>query len=154
MLTIRKMKMIDYHEVDRLMQKLHKLHVEARPDLFADKEHPYSLDEYFQIVASEEIISYIAQWDNEIAGLAITQMRDKSMMVDQKIAYMDDLIVDEKFRGRGIAKALVKASEEEAKRLGAKRLDLMVWAFNENAVQFYRSLGLEVQRYILEKELE
>ena len=32
MLTIRKMKMIDYHEVDRLMQKLHKLHVEARPD--------------------------------------------------------------------------------------------------------------------------
>ena len=64
-------------------------------------------------------------------------MRDKSMMVDQKIAYMDDLIVDEKFRGRGIAKALVKASEEEAKRLGAKRLDLMVWAFNESAVQFY-----------------
>ncbi len=29
----------------------------------------------------------------------------------------------------------------------------MVWEFNQAALQFYRSLGMEPQRYIFEKKL-
>lgn len=43
--------------------------------------------------------------------------------------------------------------EQRAKELGAKRIDLMVWEFNESAQELYRSLGMTPQRYILEKLL-
>jgi ribosomal protein S18 acetylase RimI-like enzyme len=74
-------------------------------------------------------------------------------MVSLPIAYMDDLVVDEAFRHRGIARALFQASERRAKALGAQRLDLMVWSFNENARQFYAAQGMTPQRYIYEKAL-
>lgn len=44
-------------------------------------------------------------------------------------------------------------AEEEAKARGAKRLDLMLWAFNESAAGFYEEMGMKTQRYILEKAL-
>lgn len=44
-------------------------------------------------------------------------------------------------------------AEENWNVLGAKRLDLMVWDFNKSAIDFYKSLGMAEQRYILEKEL-
>ena len=37
--------------------------------------------------------------------------------------------------------------------MGAGRLDLMVWGFNETAFAFYEKMGMQVQRYILETEL-
>jgi len=43
--------------------------------------------------------------------------------------------------------------EQKAKELGATRIDLMVWEFNESAQELYRSLGMTPQRYILEKLL-
>ena len=43
--------------------------------------------------------------------------------------------------------------EQKAKELGATRIDLMVWEFNESAQELYRSLCMTPQRYILEKLL-
>lgn len=74
-------------------------------------------------------------------------------MVEKKIAYMDDLCVDESVRGRGIGKKLFLFVSNEAKKRDAERLDLMVWSFNNRALSFYEELGMQTQRYILEKEL-
>ncbi len=41
-ISIRKLKLEDYEDVDTLMQQLHRIHVDARPDLYAEMEHPYS----------------------------------------------------------------------------------------------------------------
>lgn len=43
--------------------------------------------------------------------------------------------------------------ESEAKKLGIERIDLTVWSFNEGALNFYRSCGLDPQRIVLEKKL-
>jgi len=75
------------------------------------------------------------------------------MMVNQRTAYMDDLFVCEEVRRQGIATKLFKDAEKKAVALGAKRLDLMVWDFNQSAIGFYKSLGMTEQRYIFEKEL-
>ena len=37
--------------------------------------------------------------------------------------------------------------------MGASRIDLMVWEFNECAKELYASLGMKPQRYIFEKEI-
>lgn len=152
-MRIRDMKISDYNYVDKLMQQVHSLHVENRPDLYVEIEHPYSISEFKKIVENKDIISVLAEDDGEILGVAIVTIRNKSGMVKKKIAYMDDLCVDERFRGQGVGKELFSFVSNMAKKKGAERLDLMVWSFNEKALIFYEELGMKTQRYIFEKEL-
>jgi len=45
------------------------------------------------------------------------------------------------------------AEGKTAKEKGAVRIDLMVWNFNKDAIEFYKSMGMDVQRFVLEKQL-
>ena len=74
-------------------------------------------------------------------------------MTDIKMAFMDALYVEDDFRGKGIGKKLFYETEKIAKENGAKRLDLTVWEFNKDAISFYKSLGMQPQRYTFEKDL-
>lgn len=152
-LIIREMNIDDYNSVDELMLQLHAVHVKGRPDLYEDVEHPYSLTEFKEIVNDKNIISLIAEENNTIVGLCITSIKDKSGMLIQKTAYMDALVISEKYQRKGYAKELFFETERRAKSIGASRIDLMVWEFNECAKELYASLGMKPQRYIFEKEI-
>jgi GNAT superfamily N-acetyltransferase len=74
-------------------------------------------------------------------------------MVNMRTAYLEDLVVDEEHRNQGYGKALFDAAESVARVWGAERLDLMVWAFNDSAREFYEHMGMSTQRMIYEKKL-
>ncbi len=150
---IRNIETTDFDQVDNLMKQLHRIHVNGRPDLYIDMEHPYSKEEFEELVLKEDVISILAEEENKVVGICFVSVRYKSGMVEMKTAYMDDLVVDENFRNNGIAKILFSKAEKVAIEKGAKRLDLMVWAFNEKAIKLYEELGMKPQRYIYEKLL-
>ena len=152
-MEIREMESKDYPEIDRLMKELHELHVKGRPDLYTELEHPYSREEFEKIVSDPEIIAILAEEKSVVIGLCIGTLRKKSGMVEMKTMYIEDLIVDRNFRGKGIASQLYEEMEERGRNTGAKRLDLMVWEFNNDAKRFYEKQGMRPQRYIYEKEL-
>jgi ribosomal protein S18 acetylase RimI-like enzyme len=152
-MLIRNIRIDDYEAVDNLMQLLHKVHVDGRPDLYTPLEHPYSKEEFEKLVYDNKVISIAAEENHIIIGICFVRIRDKSGMVSMKTAYMDDLVVAKEYQHRGIAKALFAEAEKQAKELGAIRLDLMVWSFNESAKELYESLGMTPQRYIFEKKL-
>ena len=152
-MEIRDMESKDYPEIDRLMKELHELHVKGRPDLYTELKHPYSREEFEKIVSEPEIIAILAEEKSVVIGLCIGTLRKKSGMVEMKTMYIEDLIVDRNFRGKGIASQLYEEMEERGRNTGAKRLDLMVWEFNSDAKRFYEKQGMRPQRYIYEKEL-
>lgn len=153
MTTIRKMNFNDYDSVDVLMQELHLLHLNARSDLYAAIDHPYTKEDFLTKLSDSNCIPILAEIDNSIVGISFVTIRFKSNMVDKCIAYMDDLYVAKSFRHQGIATMLFQEAKMQAKNLGAERLDLMVWSFNHDAISFYKSLGMTEQRYILEQTL-
>lgn len=59
-------------------------------------------------------------------------------------AYVEELVVAEDVRGRGIGRALLQACVADARRAGRRRLSLHVTSNNETALGLYRSLGLMV----------
>lgn len=152
-MIIRAMNLKDYEEVDKLMQQLHQVHVNGRPDLFVPLEHPYSAEKFSELINDSEVISILAEENGEIAGLCFASMRNKSGMAEMRTAYMDDLVVAEEWQHQGIARALFAQAEKNARELGAERLDLMVWSFNEKAKRLYEELGMVPQIYIYEKRL-
>lgn len=152
-MTIRNMTLADYDAVDNLMQLVHKIHTDARPDLFLPLKHPYSFEEYQKMIASEEIICILAEEDGKTAGICFVSLRQKTCMVERCTAYLEDLCVAASFQHQGVGKALYQEAERLARKKGAIRMDLMVWSFNQSAIRFYESLGLRPQRYIFEKNL-
>ena len=145
-MQIRNMRLEDYREVDRLMAQVHKLHVEGRPDLYIDVEHIYSMELFQEMVENEDMISVLAEEDDAVVGICFVSMRAKTCMVKRRTAYMEDLCVDEACRGKGIGRKLFEYAKKRAKEMGAERMDLMVWNFNESALKFYEEMGMKPQR--------
>ena len=58
-----------------------------------------------------------------------------------EVAFLYDVEIDERMRGKGYGRAAMLAFEEEARRRGLERLSLNVFGGNEVARKLYRSLG-------------
>lgn len=147
---IKKLTTNDFEIVESIITKLHKIHVENRPDFYIENEHPINKKEYKAMLNNQDKISIAYIVDDKIAGVCLATIKDRI----EKSIYIDDIFVLEEFRHQGIATKLYKQVESIAKDIGAKRIDLTVWQFNKAAMKFYESLGMETQRKILETRLE
>ena len=58
--------------------------------------------------------------------------------------YVDDLFVKNSFRNKGIGKQLLNAVINMAKENGCKKVRWQVSDWNTNAIDFYKSLGAEI----------
>lgn len=68
-------------------------------------------------------------------------------------AYVYDLFIDERHRGKGYGGATLLAGEVELKRRGALKIGLHVFGFNVAAQNLYRKLGYEVTNLNMAKTL-
>ncbi len=152
-MIIRTMTKEDYPAADAIIMRLHKIHVDGRPDMFRDVPHIYTEALFAETVCNENFICIAAEEPDGLAGICISRLEHKTCMKEMLSVYIDDLFVLEKYRHRGIATALYEETVRRARALGAVRLDLMVWDFNEEARAFYAAMGMKPQRYILEQPL-
>lgn len=152
-MTIRRMAFEDYEQAEELFKKLHNLHAEMEPDMYKKLDCVNKKRDFKKQVRSKYKIMLCAEENEKIIGVSNTKLCT-SGMTDIKMAFMDALYVDENFRGTGVGKKLFFETERIAKENGAKRLDLTVWNFNKDAIKFYESLGMVVQRFTFEKDLK
>ena len=88
-----------------------------------------------------------------MAGYAfcILQETEKNTVLrDRKVLYIDDLCVEEKLRGRGIATALYEQVLSFAREIGCQAVTLNVWCGNDGAMKFYEKCGMKPQKIGME----
>ena len=61
-----------------------------------------------------------------------------------KSIYMDDLYVKSEYRGQGIGRDLIESVLTFAKENGCHKVRWQVSEWNERAIEFYKSLGAEI----------
>ena len=81
----------------------------------------------------------LAEIDNTIVGLAFFTPRYSTWVGDT--LHLEDLIVTEKMRGKGIGTVLYKSFLEEAKRRDVNRVEWSVLDWNKPAIDFYKKTG-------------
>ena len=154
-MTIRKMEKRDYPAYCALLFEVHGLHAENRPDIF--KEEAVFPDEaaFENMLADTEQVLLAAEEGGEMIGMCLMEVRTpKAAHVHhRRIGHIGDLCVRSDFRGRGIGTQLYRAMKERAREMGLARIELMVWAFNEDAKRFYEKLGMNVRSYTMEDRL-
>ena len=129
------------------------MHHEIRPDLFRSGAQKYDEAALVQLMADPNRPILVAETDGRVEGYAfcILQVTENDpVLTDRRVLYIDDLCVDEKIRGRGIATALYRQVCALAKSLGCHAVTLNVWCGNDNAMKFYEKCGLKPQKVGME----
>ena len=150
MLWFRSARKVDYPVVDRLLMQLHEVDVQGRPEQFAPCDHYMSREAFESLLENENVLAFLAQEQGEVLGCCFVSLLEHQGAVPGKVAYIDLLVVDKKHRRQGIGRAMFQHVRKCAHKIGADRVELMVWSYNDAAIQAYRSYGMTPQRSIYE----
>ena len=136
-----------------LLKQVGQVHHEIRPDLFRAGAQKYDEAALEKLLADPNRPVLIAEMEAKVAGYAfcILQVTENDpVLCDRKVLYVDDLCVDEKLRGHGIATALYQRVTEFARELGCDAVTLNVWCGNDSAMKFYEKSGFKPQKVGME----
>lgn len=82
---------------------------------------------------------HVAEQESIIVGIAVYYFRYSTWK--GRRLYLEDIVVTEPQRGKGIGKLLLQASIEEAKRTGCNGMTWQVLEWNTPAIRFYEKFG-------------
>ncbi|MFS0873355.1 N-acetyltransferase family protein [Paenibacillus xylanilyticus] len=147
---IRKAEARDYPGVSLLMDELHLMHVEARPDVYRTMQPRMEKQEFVELLETDERYLYVAESSStgEIFGYGSAQLnwiQNVDLLCDRKILYINELVVGSGQRGQGTGKKLMHALIDLGRELQADSVELTVSTFNTGAQAFYEQMGLSVR---------
>lgn len=82
---------------------------------------------------------WVAEVQGEIVGMAICYIRYSTWK--GPVLFLEDLIVTESYRGKGIGKALFETCAQFGGDLGYPRMNWQVLDWNQAAIDFYDKYG-------------
>lgn len=85
----------------------------------------------------------VAECEGQLSGFALF-FTSYSTFLTKPGLYLEDLFVQERYRGQGIGKALLKGVAQVVHDRGYGRLEWSVLDWNEPSIAFYRRMGAEV----------
>lgn len=135
--NIRKAKASDMKEVHRLICELATF--EQQPEAVEIKIKDLKKDGFGK---KPSFKVFLAEHDGAIIGMALIYPRYSTWK--GKTIHLEDLIVQEDFRGKGVGKALYSKVLNYASKKNIKRVAWEVLDWNTNAIAFYESTGAQV----------
>ncbi|MCS0369431.1 GNAT family N-acetyltransferase, partial [Vibrio diabolicus] len=108
-----------------------------------------------KIIESESSICLVAESKGQLVGFVFGELwvRKSWTLKQRKIASVEQIVVDSRFRSQGVGLALIEAFEERAISNGGEELWLEVYSFNESALALYRKAGIAPKIQIGQKAL-
>lgn len=152
-MIIRKATEKDIPSLLSLLSQVLEVHHKGRPDLFRTGAVKYTSDELKELLADCSRPVFVYSDGNDIKGYCfciLKQEKNSNILTDIKTLYIDDLCVDENARGCHVGSSLYRYVLDFAKSEGCYNVTLNVWALNESAMEFYRKMGLSVQKIGME----
>ncbi len=85
---------------------------------------------------------FVAEDESGIVGMALIYFRFSTWV--GKTVHLEDLVVKEKMRGKGVGNLLYKEVMKYALTEGVKRVNWVVLGWNKGAIKFYERTGATV----------
>lgn len=139
-ITTRLATVEDAHELARLNRWFND--IDEEPELLAERfRNPQRVE-----------TPILAVIDNQVIGFAAIRIVP-SLFYKSPHAELTELFVEERFRRRGAAQALIHHAEQFAKECGAADLVVLTGSDNEASQSLYRGMGFEDLDQALAKAL-
>jgi GNAT superfamily N-acetyltransferase len=156
-LAVREATARDYDGLCIVIEEVDRAHRCALTDRFKAPEGPVRSREYiFDAVQADDVGLFVAEIDAHVVGLVHTILKDTpafTILVPRRYAVVENLVVLEAHRRRGVGRALLETAEGWARSKGATSIELTMYAFNQAARDFYAELGFCILSHRLTKPL-
>ena len=155
-MSIRKANINDANGINDLLYQVQDVHANGRPDIFIKGTKKFKDEELIEILNGNDLVFYVYEANKKILGYICIKIIIESESFSKyarKELYIEDLCVDENYRHQGIAKELYDYIIELAKKEGCSHITLNVWELNKNAKEFYRKMGMNPLKTIMEFKL-
>lgn len=134
-----------------LLEQVGEVHHQLRPDIFPAGMCKYDAPELEDILQEVNRPIFVAAEGEFVAGYCFCV---RKTLVDHKELYIDDLCVDEHYRGSDVATALYRRACDYAKEIGCAFVTLNVWLGNDRARHFYEKMGMTPRCVTMEMPME
>jgi len=143
--VIRKATTNDFNSLDDLFAETDWLHADHLPHIFhKPADAAGGPDRYRELIADENVALLVAEAGGKLVGFAHAIVKDApaiSIFVPRRYAVVEGIVVKSGFQNRGTGRMLMDKVQEWALAKGASSIELNVYEFNRNAIQFYEGLG-------------
>ena len=139
-----------------LLRQVGGVHHDIRPDIFRPAAIKYTEKELIAILSDENSPIFVGVENGKVLGYCFCQIRTyqgSTVMTDRKEIYIDDLCVEETFRGQHVGRQLYDHTCAYARSIGCDFVTLNVWCGNDSAMAFYEKRGLKPRSITMETAL-
>ena len=140
-----------------LQKEIAQLHHAGRPDLFKTQARYFTQEDFDARLKNPAHTVFIAETlHGQVVGYAfawVKACRNHSTYVDFDCFYIDDICVLKAWQKKGIGRQLLNACREKASALHCRSMELGVWHFNQDAIQFYTHCGFHIRTLRMEHTL-
>ncbi|WP_020176480.1 GNAT family N-acetyltransferase [Methyloferula stellata] len=154
-LSVRPADEADIDAIGRINQTVQRLHAELEPELFKAVTDEVEVSAYFAAQLSAPQHQFrVAEIDGLIAGYVWFEKQetaDTPFTFPTRRFYVHHIAVDTAARRRGVASALLRNIEAEARAEGITKLVLATWATNQVAQAFFTSQSFRPFILMLQK---
>lgn len=150
-MKIRQATLSDIPALVALNRIVHAMHVAAFPRTFRKDPPDQVVADAFRSAIQAPSSYWLLAEDVEAAAFLTADFRDRAetwYLIPHRVCYIGGIIVVPHRRRQGIARALLAELKREANCRSVARIELDVWAFNEEARQAFAHLGF---RSIMER---
>ncbi len=149
--SIRPVEEADYGAVMRLAPRLLVGVDPSRPTDLVRKAIQGWVDESMRSTGSDNQAGWVAELDGSIIGFV--SVSAEQHWCGETDAWVGELIVEQRFERRGVARSLIGRAEEWATQRGLRHIRLTTGAANHGARAFYERLGYRLNEVTLTREL-
>ena len=139
-----------------LLRQVGMVHHRGRPDIFRDHAQKYGASQVLAMMNQPETPIFVAVENEQVLGYGFCMIKTYDhdpVIADHTSLYIDDLCVDENYRGEHIGRTIYAEILRYARMRGCYNVTLNVWSCNPSAMKFYESLGLKPQKVGMETVL-
>jgi ribosomal protein S18 acetylase RimI-like enzyme len=157
-LSIRPARSEDYETLCQLLEQGDTLHREHHPEIFQKPPGPVRDPFYIESVLSDtHHLILLAEYGERLVGSIHVSLRESSpvpILTPRVYAVIENVIVDEVFRQKGIGQMLMREAEAWAQENGASMVELNVYDFNQAAIALYERLGYHMVSHKMARNLD
>lgn len=156
-ITVRNARREDRDAVNRLREMVNALHVAGRPDIFRPgfcKDLQDQVDHFFKAEDYDVIVACVG---DEVCGFSIVEYvhrPETAYGCARCFAHIQEFGVSPSFRRQSAATKMIEFCRQQACQRGFDRIELDVWAFNEEAEKFYEAMGFRCYRKYMAMEVQ
>jgi ribosomal protein S18 acetylase RimI-like enzyme len=147
----------DLATIETLFEELDAFHRVRMPERFRASAGPPRSPEHLLKLLQDPSAILLAEDDADALGfvhLAVRDAPEVPLFVPRRFVVVENLVVAERARRRGVGRELMAEANAWARSRGATALELGVYALNADANAFYRALGYDVLLYRLSRPVE